>query len=182
MATMSDPNPVSDSRSVPEQSLTHFANVDVGSPQLAGSATPVGRGWDLIAGGVDIWEKADQFHFVFQEISGDFDIAVRVESFTPAHSLAAPPAARSSDRRRGTLSGRFGGIGSWLFYEMDCTAAHREESSFVHCAVVGCELSVAGGDSSSLLPATRNSQPATFPNSPRTYGALSFASRSRRQA
>jgi hypothetical protein len=52
---------------------------------LAGSATPTGGGWDLIAGGVDIWENADQFHFVFQEIAGDFDIAVRVESFTPAH-------------------------------------------------------------------------------------------------
>lgn len=82
---MSDPNPVSDPRSVPEQPVTHFPNVDVGSPQLAGSATPAGSGWDLSAGGVDIWEKADQFHFVFQEISGDFDIAVRVESFTPAH-------------------------------------------------------------------------------------------------
>jgi hypothetical protein len=84
MTTMSNPNPVNDSRSVPELSVTHFANVDVGSPQMAGSATPVGSGWDLIAGGVDIWENADQFHFVFREISGDFDIAVRVESFTPA--------------------------------------------------------------------------------------------------
>lgn len=66
-------------------SLTHFANADVGSPQLAGSATPAGTGWDLLAGGADIWENADQFHFVFREISGDFDIALRVESFTPAH-------------------------------------------------------------------------------------------------
>jgi hypothetical protein len=62
-----------------------FANVDVGSPRLAGSATAVDAGWDVVAGGVDIWESADQFHFVFKELSGDFDIAVRVESFTPAH-------------------------------------------------------------------------------------------------
>ncbi len=62
-----------------------FTSADVGSPQLAGSATPVGGGWDVVAGGVDIWENADQFHFVFEEISGEFDIAVRVESFTPAH-------------------------------------------------------------------------------------------------
>lgn len=85
MTTMSNPNPISDSRSVPEQSVTHFTNVDVGSPKTAGSATPVGRGWDLVAGGADIWENADQFHFVFEEVSGDFDVAVRVESFTPAH-------------------------------------------------------------------------------------------------
>lgn len=38
-----------------------------------------------MAGGADIWEKSDQFHFVCKQVSGDFDIAVRVESFTPAH-------------------------------------------------------------------------------------------------
>ena len=62
-----------------------FSDLDIGSPKLAGTATPVEAGWDLIAGGADIWEKSDQFHFVYQPISGDFDIAVRVESFTPAH-------------------------------------------------------------------------------------------------
>ncbi|MEI8022152.1 MAG: hypothetical protein WCH39_28335 [Schlesneria sp.] len=62
-----------------------FANVDVGSPQLPGSAKPVETGWDIIGGGVDIWEKSDQFHFVYRDFSGDFDVAVRVESFTPAH-------------------------------------------------------------------------------------------------
>ena len=76
MTTMSNPNPVP---------ATDFANVDVGSPQLPGYATPNGGGWDLVAGGADIWETADQFHFVFQELRGDFDVAVRVESFTPAH-------------------------------------------------------------------------------------------------
>ena len=62
-----------------------FSNLDIGSPQLAGSAKQVEDGWDLVAGGVDIWEKSDQFHFVHKQIAGDFDIAVRVEAFTPAH-------------------------------------------------------------------------------------------------
>ena len=69
----------------PDNYLKEFASTDVGSPQWAGSAKPVETGWDLIGGGVDIWEKADQFHFVFKDMSGDFDVAVRVESFTPAH-------------------------------------------------------------------------------------------------
>ena len=69
----------------PNNYLGNFASTDVGSPQLAGSAKPLETGWDLIGGGVDIWEKADQFHFVFKDMSGDFDVAVRVESFTPAH-------------------------------------------------------------------------------------------------
>jgi len=62
-----------------------FCNLDMGAPQLAGSANQVGNGWDIVAGGVDIWEKSDQFHFVHKQVAGDFDIAVRVESFTPAH-------------------------------------------------------------------------------------------------
>ena len=62
-----------------------FANCDVGSPALSGSARQVGQGWDIIAGGADIWEKADQFHFVYKSFSGDFDLAVRAESFTSAH-------------------------------------------------------------------------------------------------
>jgi hypothetical protein len=62
-----------------------FSNLDIGSPQLAGSAKQVEDGWDLVAGGVDIWEKSDQFHFVYKRVAGDFDIAVRVEAFTPAH-------------------------------------------------------------------------------------------------
>ena len=62
-----------------------FRNLDIGSPQLAGSAKQVEGGWDLVGGGVDIWEKSDQFHFVHKKVAGDFDIFVRVESFTPAH-------------------------------------------------------------------------------------------------
>ena len=85
MTPSSEPNAVSGARSVAVRPSALFANLDIGSPQLAGSARPVERGWDLTAGGADIWEKADQFHFVFQDLSGDFDIAVRVESFTPAH-------------------------------------------------------------------------------------------------
>ena len=71
--------------STPPPISTTFANLDVGSPELVGSASPVERGWDISAGGADIWNKADQFHFVFRAMSGDFDVAVRVESFTPAH-------------------------------------------------------------------------------------------------
>jgi regulation of enolase protein 1 (concanavalin A-like superfamily) len=62
-----------------------FSNLDIGSPQLAGSAKQVDDGWDVTAGGVDIWEKSDEFHFVHKEVTGDFEIAVRVASFTPAH-------------------------------------------------------------------------------------------------
>ena len=70
---------------VPAKLLAGFSNLDIGSPELAGFVRPVATGWDLVAGGADIWEKSDQFHFVYKPMTGDFDIAVRVESFTPAH-------------------------------------------------------------------------------------------------
>jgi hypothetical protein len=66
-------------------SLAGFSNLDIGSPQFPGSVKQVENGWDIVAGGADIWEKSDQFHFVHRQMPGDFDIAVRVESFTPAH-------------------------------------------------------------------------------------------------
>lgn len=62
-----------------------FVSVDVGSPGIAGSAKRVATGWDIIAGGADIWEKSDQFHFVYKPVDADFDVVVRIESFSPAH-------------------------------------------------------------------------------------------------
>lgn len=73
------------SNATPTSQFAGFSNLDIGSPQLAGSAKQVENGWDLVAGGADIWERSDQFHFVHKQIVGDFDLAFRVEAFTPAH-------------------------------------------------------------------------------------------------
>jgi hypothetical protein len=85
METSRKSNTTSGLNTIPVQRSAGFINLDIGSPQLNGSAEQVGAGWDLIAGGADIWENSDQFHFLYKQISGDFDIAVRVESFRPAH-------------------------------------------------------------------------------------------------
>jgi hypothetical protein len=78
-------NPVTGRNASSIQQSAGFINLDIGSPRLAGSARQVEAGWDLIAGGADIWEKSDQFHFLCKQTSGDFDISVRVESFKSAH-------------------------------------------------------------------------------------------------
>lgn len=36
--------------------------------------------FEVQAGGSDIWNNADGFHFVYQSVTGDFDVKVRVES------------------------------------------------------------------------------------------------------
>lgn len=70
---------------VPVETLTSHSNCDIGSPRLNGAAKAIETGWNITAGGSDIWEKSDQFHYVFKDYSGDFDVAIRVKSFTPAH-------------------------------------------------------------------------------------------------
>lgn len=57
---------------------------DVGSPTSAGSTTRNGDAVTITAGGTDIWNASDQFHFAHQQRTGDFDVHVRAESITQA--------------------------------------------------------------------------------------------------
>ena len=63
-----------------------YTGVDVGGAALAGSTVTVdnGKAYDLTAGGTDINSTADQFHFAYQQRTGDFDVKVRVASLTRA--------------------------------------------------------------------------------------------------
>ena len=60
-----------------------LTGVDIGSPTPAGSTTGVGAdGFDVVAGGNDIWQSADAFHFAHTQVTGDFDVKARVDSFS----------------------------------------------------------------------------------------------------
>ena len=54
---------------------------DVGSPQIAGSATynAVSQEYALRAAGVNMWAQRDEFHFVWKKLKGDFILQARVE-------------------------------------------------------------------------------------------------------
>src|SRR6266536_588897 len=69
-------------------SLTNFTSADVGSPVLAGSSTAMGNNFDVAGAGSDIGGTNDQFQFNYQQVSGDFDVNVRVESLTPGDPWA----------------------------------------------------------------------------------------------
>src|SRR5258708_34732026 len=58
----------------------------IGSPAIAGndSFDPARKAFTIGAAGSDIWGTADQFHFVYQQISGDVDIIARVDSVLAA--------------------------------------------------------------------------------------------------
>jgi regulation of enolase protein 1 (concanavalin A-like superfamily) len=55
---------------------------DIGSPAIAGSATYTGGTYTIKAAGTDIWGTADQFHFVYQPMSGNAEIIAKVGSLT----------------------------------------------------------------------------------------------------
>ncbi|MBA4384659.1 MAG: hypothetical protein C0410_07975, partial [Anaerolinea sp.] len=59
-------------------------NTDIGNPDKTGKTTNKNNTIEITAGGVDIWGVADQFHFAYLESEGDFQITVRLESFTKA--------------------------------------------------------------------------------------------------
>ena len=57
-----------------------FVGKDIGHPAKAGSSLKVSNGFDITAGGADIWGNKDEFHFVYKEHTGNFDFVVRFES------------------------------------------------------------------------------------------------------
>lgn len=57
-----------------------MANADVGSPAIPGSVQHAAGTYTITAAGTDIWDSSDQFHFVYQSVSGDFDVRARVAS------------------------------------------------------------------------------------------------------
>ena len=62
------------------QAQAKFKSQDIGNPAHKGIAQIVEDGVNIKAGGEDIWMNSDQFHFVYQQSTGDFDFVVRLES------------------------------------------------------------------------------------------------------
>jgi regulation of enolase protein 1 (concanavalin A-like superfamily) len=56
---------------------------DIGTTQT-GNATATQTDFTITATGSDIWDASDQFHFVYQQISGDVEVLARVDSIFEA--------------------------------------------------------------------------------------------------
>jgi len=67
---------------VPVKSFNH---TDIGNPVIAGTVTVSDGGFDITAGGADIWGVKDEFNFFYIERMGDFDLVSRIESLTAPH-------------------------------------------------------------------------------------------------
>ena len=63
-------------------SRPHGSAADIGSPQIAGRSTYSSGTFTITASGSDIWGTSDQFHFVYQPVTGDVEIVARIASIT----------------------------------------------------------------------------------------------------
>lgn len=58
---------------------------DIGAPAIPGTVSSSQGAYTVNAAGLDIWNTADQFHYVYQQVTGDVDVSVRVRSVSQAH-------------------------------------------------------------------------------------------------
>ena len=69
-------------------SLVPYISADIGGLPAAGSITFASGTYTLIGSGIDIGGTADQCFFSYQQLSGDFDMQVRVVGITPSDAWA----------------------------------------------------------------------------------------------
>jgi hypothetical protein len=65
-----------------------WANRDIGSPSVAGRASESSGTFSVTGAGADIWLASDQFHFMYQPVSGDVEIVARLTSLQNTHRWA----------------------------------------------------------------------------------------------
>jgi regulation of enolase protein 1 (concanavalin A-like superfamily) len=77
------------------------------------------KDFEMEAGGSDIWNNADGFHFTYQELTGDFDVRVRVESlryvtdnWTKA-GLMVRESTNGGSRNLSAVVGPTAGVNQW---------------------------------------------------------------------
>jgi regulation of enolase protein 1 (concanavalin A-like superfamily)/fibronectin type 3 domain-containing protein len=66
-----------------------YASVDIsGSPAGSTNVVSAGVAYDVAGGGPDIFGQTDGFRFVHRQVTGDFDVKVRVQSLSAANASA----------------------------------------------------------------------------------------------
>ena len=65
-----------------------WTSADIGSVGIEGTAGFANGTFTVEAAGADIWNRADQFHYVYQSLSGDGEITAQVASLTNTNPWA----------------------------------------------------------------------------------------------
>lgn len=85
VAAQENQKPAAKSKGAGPVPVESFKHADIGNPAITGTVNTSGDGFDITAGGVDIWGVKDEFNFVYVERTGDFDIVTRIESLSAPH-------------------------------------------------------------------------------------------------
>ncbi len=94
IATTSHNNSAATTAAVSQVSINSLAlpapqqAADIGAPAIKGSTTYRQGVYGVHAGGSDIWGTSDQFHFVYQPLTGDGEVVARVQSITYSNTWA----------------------------------------------------------------------------------------------
>jgi hypothetical protein len=132
-----------------------FKHSDIGSPAIAGTVTLSDGGFDITAGGADVWGVKDEFNFVYIEKKGDFDFATRVESLTATHQYTKAGLMAREDLTPGSRH---------IYFQIFPNNSERNKNNG------GFEYQyrqVTGGDMKAIYPARFEGTPdfpVTFPN------------------
>ncbi len=75
-----------------------WVSEDIGDDGDVGSTDVSGGVWTIEAGGHDIWDAADDFRFIYQEVSGNFEISFEAVSLVAINDWSkVGPMARQSN-------------------------------------------------------------------------------------
>ncbi|MFF2016619.1 DUF1349 domain-containing protein [Paenibacillus sp. NPDC058177] len=139
-------------------SQVNFLSEDIGDIDLKGSIKKNGTGYDVIAGGEDIWGTADQFHFGYVTIHDDFDMTVRIESLSMANLYT-----KAGLMARKSLLADSEHVFFMVFPDNSPRNKNNGGYEFQYREKLGA-------DSSAIYPNDYNSEPAEFPvNYPNTW-------------
>jgi hypothetical protein len=135
-----------------------FKIADIGNPAIAGIAETIktaNGGFNLTAGGADIWGVKDEFGFIYIEKSGDFDFIARVESLTAANLYSKAGIMAREDLTAGSRH---------IYFELFPDNRLRNKNNG------GFEFQyrqLANGEMKAIYPASAQGKPefpVTFPN------------------
>jgi hypothetical protein len=132
-----------------------FQHADVGNPAIAGTVTVSDGGFDISAGGADVWGVRDEFNFVYIEKTGDFDFAARIESLAATHLYTKAGLMAREDLTPGSRH---------IFFQIfpDNNPRNKNNGGFEYQY-----RQVTGGEMKAIYPARFDGTPdfpVTFPN------------------
>jgi hypothetical protein len=147
--------PVQKTRKIKLLKTEDFKHTDVGNPSIAGIVTVSDGGFDITAGGADVWGVKDEFNFVYIEKIGDFDFVARIESLTATHQYTKAGLMAREDLTPGSKH---------IYFQIFPNNTQRNKNNG------GFEYQyrqITGGEMKAIYPARIDGTPdfpVTFPN------------------